>query len=174
MGSQPLLFIQVDIPFYLPLREYVLESSSISLPHAHSKCAIDFAAIGGPNPQTFDLLHHRVAIDCLFYLLYDLRVGAAVEEENERLLDDGHGGVDGQEGEEVGAERVGNLPVGPDVAVGREEVDDAGQDDDSDGQDDVGEDVDVGCFHVDVVVEVCRTGNHFLVRSKAGQADFIV
>jgi hypothetical protein len=40
------------------------------------------------------------------------------------------------------------------VSLGCEEVDDAGGYDDSDGEDDIGDDVDVCSFDVDVVMEV--------------------
>jgi hypothetical protein len=40
-------------------------------------------------------------------LVDELLVGAAVEEEEHAFADDGKSGVDGHEGEEVGAEGVG-------------------------------------------------------------------
>lgn len=74
-----------------------------------------------------------------------------VQKKKDRLFEDWPGRPDGQEGEEISAERVCELPSRPSVMIGGEEVDDEGRNYNSDGEDDVGEDVDIGSFKIDVL-----------------------
>ena len=58
------------------------------------------------------------------------------------------------------------------MPFGGKEVDDAGGYDDSDGKDDIREDVDVCSFHIDIIVEFFF-GVHLLVRGQAGKMDLV-
>ena len=81
-------------------------------------------------------------------------IGAAVQQVEKTLFSYGYGRVDGHEREKVSAERIGQLPITPNMAFRGEEVDDACRKNDPEGEDNISEDVNVRCLHVDIIVEI--------------------
>lgn len=163
---------------YSSLAEHLVQGSEVFLAGVFFEgdfgAGVELRTVARPHLQLLHLLDAFNLGQVVADLADQLGLFAPVEEDDDCLLGDGEGGVDGHEGEEVGAEGVRQLPVGP--LSGGEEENDAGGDDHPDGQDDVGEDVDVGGLDVDVFEVVgleCR-GVHLLVRRNPGNLYLVV
>jgi hypothetical protein len=112
-----------------------------------------FASVDRPYFQAFHSLHCLILTQLPLNFCHQLLVSAAIQQEYHTFADNGERGVYGHEGEEISAEGICQLPVGPGVSLRREEVNGACRNDDSDGEDDVSQDVDVSCLDIDIIVE---------------------
>lgn len=121
--------------------------------HALRECNLDrrreLGPVERPDPELRVGLHLLQLVQLGDDLLQHLLVVAAVQQDDDRVPGDADGGVDGHDREQVGAEGVGQLPVGPLVGAG-ETVNHHGRNDHPDGEDDVADDVDVRGLDVDV------------------------
>lgn len=91
----------------------------------------------------------------------------SVQQQSDRLLDDGPGRVNRQEGEEVCAEGVCQLPERPLFGIPCKEIDDEGRDDDPNREDNISNDMDVRSFNIDILHFLLPFALlYFLVRSQ--------
>lgn len=124
----------------LPILEFFLGEMDLD-----SGCKL--GPIQRPDPEfiiRLDLIH---SIKFANNLLQHIGIIAPIQQNNNRILGNPNSRVNGHNGEQVCTEGISQLPVSPLLAIGIEEYY-QGRDDDTDGEDYVTDDVDVGRLNV--------------------------
>jgi hypothetical protein len=157
MCVQRFLFLhEVHKTLNISWRKYAVKVSPTSSFCPHAQSSVVFAPVGRPHSQTFHFLDNQTLLQFLLYLKNHLLIVASVEEENHGLFDDGNSGVNGHEWKQIGTNWVCNLPISPDMTFGGKKVDYTCWYDHSNWKDDISEDVNVGGFDINVIMESFR------------------